>query len=160
VQAIVTALQWHVAEQAFWATQTPHVRLWAEQINGFDRGDGNFQAIARIKNGSQVTLFNGEVSGQVGVAPRSAVGIPWESLKPLDTLVLGPEDVANEILDASNVPQSEFDSIKAQQSVIVLGLKITFRDGGGGVHNRYVCTYFYYARGRLNPDACRTPTQS
>jgi hypothetical protein len=166
VQAFVSYFQWQTsreqqktAVEALWADQTPHIRIWANDLVGV-KEKSNLAAQIHIKNAGHVTLFNGQVSAQMSLSDKKSIGQIWQRLGPLDSVVMGPDDQEDYTLYLPALTDDLRSRIQSGELVVVLGARIVFPDAANRTHYRYICTVWFYNHGNMIAEICDTPPQN
>lgn len=152
--------QAQTATRALQDSQTPQVRLWVDdELTNFKEGL-TLQTNLNIKNAGRVTLFNGRVSMSYGYAWVAQIPEIWKTLRPRDTVVMGPDDQETFHVYWDRLTPLEHRRIKEGRAVFVVAGKIVFVDTAHRTHNRYICQFWAYDHGNMIPSACSTPPQN
>jgi hypothetical protein len=138
------------------AEQTPHVRLWARHLNGFDKNQ-ELEGSVRIKDAARVTIYDGKVSMGMGITHRNNIDAVWSNLTSLpegSTVVLGPDDEQTFTMGFRKLRPEERAAIIRGEMVFVVAGAIDFTDVAHRPHHRSICSMFYYLGNRMTVDNC------
>jgi hypothetical protein len=135
---------------------TPEVAIG---ITDWQSGSNSMEYRVLIRNVGQITIFKANITtGMIIISDPSRTGDVFQALKPPDKdVAIGPGD--SEYIHGGDPLTPASAATIAAGGMAVAGAKISFTDGLGRKHERYVCETAVFANGAVRRGYCESPKQ-